>query len=139
MFKHILNFIFLGTIVGAAAVSNVSAQGAYNIKTMTPQVERALENRRGRYNELNLLEARGAIGENNRGYLEVLDNSNSDAKAVANAENVDRKVIYETIAEQNGLSGEMGTIEKVFAQVQRDKAQVGEMTQDDSGSWVKKS
>ena len=139
MFKHILNFILLGTIVGAAAVSNVSAQDAYNIKTMTPLVERALENRCGRYNELSMLKARGAIGENNRGYLEVLDNSNSDAKAVANAENADRKVIYETIAEQNGLSGEMGTIEKVFAQVQRDKAQVGEMTQDDSGNWVKKS
>ena len=138
MLKHILNFILLGMMIGTV-VSDVSAEAAYNIKTMTPQVERALENRRDRYNELSLLKARGAVGENNRGYLEVLDNSNSDAKAAANAENADRKVVYETIAEQNGLSDEMGTIEKVFAQVQRDKAQLGDMIQDESGNWVKKS
>lgn len=137
MHKHILSFLVLGSILGAGVISDANAQ-AYNIKTMTPQVERALESRRGRYNDLSLLKARGAVGENNRGYIDVLDPANSDAKALANAENADRKVIYETIAEQNGLSGEMGTIEKVFAQVQRDKAQIGELVQDENGSWIKK-
>ena len=58
------------------------------------------------------------------------------ADAVAAAENNDRKVIYQTIAQQNGLENAVGTIESVFAQVQRDKAAPGDQVQDEDGRWT---
>ena len=77
------------------------------------------------------------IGENNRGYVEVLK-SDAQAESIATAENANREVIYQTIAEQNGLSEEIATIEKVFAQVQHEKADPGEMIQQENGEWVAK-
>src|SRR5436190_1596336 len=72
--------------------------------------------------------------ENNQGYVVALTES-AEAKNVVDAENADRKVVYQTIADQNGLSGEVATIEKVFGQVQRDKAQTGYKIQLEDGSW----
>ena len=118
-------------IGGGAAPS--FAQGKYSIKEMTPQVTEALENRRDRYEELVSLKQEGLIGENNRGYLHVFE-GRPDAEAIANAENRDRKIIYQTIAEQNNLTDAIGTIEEV----QRDKSQPGDRIQNKDGSWTKK-
>lgn len=110
----------------------------YDIKEMTPEVKSALDARRGRYEELAGLKSQGVVGENNRGYVEVLK-SEGNAQSVVDAENRDRKVIYNTIVAQNGLGADaLATIEKVFAQVQRDKAASGDSIQNESGAWVKK-
>ena len=107
----------------------------YSLKEMTPAVQAALDSRRDRYDELVALKVKGTIGENNRGYVELLS-SDSSVQGLVQAENKDRAVIYKTIAEQNGLNGELGTIEKVFAQVQHDKAKAGDKIQNDNGQWV---
>lgn len=109
----------------------------YDIKHMTPEVQRALENRRDRFNELRDLKARGIVGENNHGYVELLQ-SDAAVAPLASAENFDRKIIYQTIAEQNGLQEQLDIIEKVFAQVQRDKAESGDRIQGDDGQWIQK-
>ncbi|OGX07046.1 MAG: hypothetical protein A2Z88_03060 [Omnitrophica WOR_2 bacterium GWA2_47_8] len=137
MFKRIFIVMILG-FMALAGQSEVFAEAKYSIKTMTPEVEKALESRKGRFEQISSLKAQGVIGENMMGYVEVLDKSNSEAMALVDAENADRKVIYQTIAQQNGLTGEMGTIEKVFGQVQRDKAKSGEMVQQENGDWIKK-
>ena len=137
MFKYLLGIIVMAGSVGAALTLPAAADGQYSIKTMTPQVEQALENRRGRYDELDQLKVKGLVGENNHGYAQALSADNQ-AKSLVDAENADRKVIYQTIAEQNGLTGAMITIEKVFAQVQADKASSGEMIQTVDGDWIKK-
>lgn len=113
------------------------AQAKYNIKEMTPAVEAALEGRRSRYDQLTALKSEGRVGENNRGYVQTLL-EDSEVDSLVEAENLDRKVIYQTIAEQNGLTDALETIENVFAQVQRDKANAGDMIQLEDGSWVKK-
>ena len=113
------------------------AEGKYSIKQMTPEVQAALDNRHDRFSQLQALETSGVIGENNRGYVQVLK-ADASADAIAAAENSDRRVIYQTIARQNGLEGEVGTIEAVFAQVQRDKAAPGEQVQAEDGRWVTK-
>ena len=115
----------------------VFAEGGYSIKQMTPEVQSALSNRRDRFDQLRTLKASGAIGENNHGYVEVLKQGNG-ADGVAAAENNDRKVIYQTIAQQNGLESAVGTIETVFAQVQRDKAAAGDQIQMEDGQWTTK-
>ncbi len=115
----------------------VFAEGKYDIKQMTPEVQNALNGRRDRFDQLRALKSSGAVGENNHGYAEVLKQEGPAGDIVA-AENRDRKVIYQTIAEQNGLENAISTIESVFAQVQRDKAGPGEQVQMEDGRWVSK-
>ncbi len=118
-------------------VSPVWAQAKYSIKQMTPEVQSALNNRRDRFEQLRSLKATGDVGENANGYV-VGIKSSSAADALVNAENNDRRIIYQTIADQNGLSSDIAAIEKVFGQVQADKAQPGDKIQAEDGSWSAK-
>ncbi len=129
--------VLIVVLLLAVNVSVVYAGGKYSIKQMTPEVQAALDHRRDRFDQLDALKSSGAIGENSRGYVEVLRDE-GEAKAVAAAENRDRKVIYQTIAEQNGLEGAVATIESVFGQVQFDKAASGQKVQGQDGQWVTK-
>ena len=116
---------------------NAFADAKYSIKIMTPEVKSALDGRRSRYDQLREYKTSGALGENNQGYVAVLKSEGS-ADSVAAQENQDRKVIYQTIAEQNGLDNAIGTIERVFAQVQRDKADSGDKIELEDGTWSTK-
>lgn len=110
--------------------------GSYDIKEMTGEIKNALSGRQDRYSQLKQLKSDGAAGENNQGYVEALS---AAAKSVANAENADRRVIYSAIVQQNNLGGSgLAQVQKVFAEVQRDKASPGESIQLASGEWTKK-
>ena len=137
MKRKILWIICVALVSNSAIVHQAYADAKYSIKQMTPQVEAALQNRRDRYDKLAELKQKGSIGENNQGYVELLGTDEA-AKALVEAENQDRKIIYQTIAAQNDLKDEIATIEKVFAQVQRDKAQSGDRIQDEDGHWITK-
>ena len=113
------------------------AEIKYDIKEMTPAVQTALENRKNRFEELRKFKSQGIVGENNSGYAELLLD-NRPAKDLVNAENRDRETIYRAIEEQNNLKDALMTIEKVFAQVQRDKAISGEKVQNENGTWYTK-
>jgi len=114
------------------------AQAKYNIKEMTPEVKTALENRRERYERLRQLKKLSIVGENNKGYVEILTEDKDGAKLLVFDENVDRNTIYKTIAMQNDLEDALDSIEMVFAQVQRDKAMTGDKIQTEDGRWVSK-
>ncbi len=130
--------IFLITLMVVGIQSGVLSAATYDIKELTPAVKAALDSRRNRFDQLRALKEKGVVGENNRGYVEALGDD-PQAKAIADEENQDRRFIYKTIVEQNNLSADaISTIETVFAQVQRDKANPGEKIQDASGSWLKK-
>ena len=138
MFRRL--FIASAVFVMVAIVPSrpdVFAAQKYTIKEMTPGVMSALENRRNRYDELAALKRQGKIGENNRGYLEAFSGE-EEIKTLVEAENRDRKTIYQTIAEQNNLQDAIDTIEKVFAQTQRDNAETGDKIQTQDGRWVTK-
>lgn len=127
-------------LISALMVSCLTAPAvmaaSYDIKEMTPAVQSALSGRQARYDQLKQLKAQGAIGENNQGYVEALSGAGS---SVASAENADRRAIYSAIVEQNGLGAAgLGQVQKVFAEVQRDKASSGEPIQLPSGEWTKK-
>ncbi len=109
---------------------------SYDIKEMTPEIQQSLSGRQARYSQLKQLKASGAIGENNEGYVEALSGAGNSA---ASAENSDRRVIYSAIVQQNNLGGSgLSQVQKVFAEVQRDKATAGESIQLASGEWTKK-
>ncbi|MCB9799128.1 MAG: YdbL family protein [Candidatus Omnitrophica bacterium] len=133
--KIVSPFLFL--ILMFTCASSASA-AQYDIKEMTPAVQNAISGRQGRYSDIQSLKSSGVLGENNRGYVEVR-NPSGNAGMTAEAENRDRKTIYQTIAEQNNL-GRAGveTIETIFAEVIRGKAQSGDSVQLPSGEWTKK-
>lgn len=81
------------------------------------------------------LKAQGIVGENNRGYLELLKDDPSRADVVE-AENRDRRAVYEAIARQENTKLEV--VEKHrAAQIER-KADSGEWLQDATGKWYQK-
>jgi len=132
-----ISVILIGILIVSCCIIPFASAAQYSIKEMTPEVENALVGRRNRYEELVTLKKEGYAGENNQGYVEVLG-GDTNVLHVVDAENMNRKIIYVTIAKQNGLDGALNTIEKVFAGVQREKAQVGDMVQDIDGVWNRK-
>ena len=124
-------FVLIGGMVSSAAEN-------YDIKEMTPEVTRALEGRKTRFRELQNLKAQGILGEDNQGNVKVLQSA-PNAESIASAENANRKVIYQTIVEQNQL-GPAGItqVRAAFAETQRERARPGDSIQDASGQWVKK-
>ncbi len=135
MFRQISRWILVALM--AVSISPLAEANNYNIKQMTAQVSAALENRRARYDEIQRLKAQLVVGENNQGYLSVLEHDTEIVKLVKN-ENDDRKVIYETITAQNDLKGAIEVVEQVFARVQREKASKGHRIQLENGDWVTK-
>ena len=127
--------LFAGTVMLSPTPGLAETQ--YKIQEMTPEVHAALDGRKARFEALRALKDQGIIGENNHGYVEALSDD-QQAKDLVKAENKDRKFIYKTIEQQNNLTDAMETIEKVFAQVQHDKAMAGDKIQDDNGQWVTK-
>lgn len=105
---------------------------------MTPAVQQAIENRKARHSELQPLKLEGVVGEDNQGTVKVLKDSPEGAR-LAMSENQDREIIYQALAQQNGLGpGGLAQVREVFAEVQRGKARPGEFIQLRSGEWVQK-
>lgn len=130
-------FLVAAFIFSMNQFNSVCADPKYNIKEMTPEVKSALEGRRDRFENLGSFKAQGMIGENNKGYVEALS-ANAEVTALVEAENKDRAVIYKTIEEQNNLQNALATIETVFAQEQRERANAGDKIQNPDGTWVTK-
>ena len=81
------------------------------------------------------LKNEGAVGENNGGYLEFVGDKKK-MEDVVDAENKDRRLVYEKIAEKEGA-----TVEKVGRRraIQiRELAKPGDWLQDDGGKWYQK-
>ena len=81
------------------------------------------------------LKIQGIIGENNRGYLGFVTEEKIQ-EDVIEAENADRKSVYEAFAKQQNTT--VDVVEKVQADRKAEKANPGEYYQDQEGKWVKK-
>jgi uncharacterized protein YdbL (DUF1318 family) len=81
------------------------------------------------------LKARGLVGENNKGYLELRSAAREQEDVVA-AENRDRSQVYSAIAAQEGTTEQL-VGERRAAQIGQ-KAAPGEWIQDSSGTWYQK-
>ncbi len=81
------------------------------------------------------LKARGVVGENNQGFLELLKGQTEKQNVVA-AENQDRKTIYAQIAKKTGT--EIQVVGQRRAIQIAEKAGPGEWLQDGSGNWRQK-
>ena len=77
----------------------------------------------------------GIIGENNLGYLEFRGNEKKN-EDVVNAENSDRKKVYEAIAKNENTTTEM--VGKRRATQIAEKAEPGDWLKGENGKWYQK-
>jgi uncharacterized protein len=81
------------------------------------------------------LKEKGLVGENNKGYLEFVSSKQENADVVE-AENKDRKKVYDAIAKQQGTTVEL--VGKHRAIQLAKKAKPGEWLQDANSKWYQK-
>ena len=88
-----------------------------------------------RLSHLDQLKAKGAVGENNRGMLE-LRGGDTDAGDTVAAENRDRTIVYAEIAKQTGTHVEQ--VARARARQIAAGSASGVWLQKDDGSWYRK-
>lgn len=88
-----------------------------------------------RISAIDQLKASGAVGENNRGFLEVRGGGGSSASVVA-SENSDREVVYAAIAKQTGTSAD--AVGRARARQITAGSASGVWIQGDNGDWRRK-
>ena len=102
-------------------------------ESLDPAVESAAYRRRDRKNQIDALLAQGVVGENRSGLLSVRGASDGAAQEAVNAENSDRMIIYQSLAQKNGTSVE--EIQKVYAERLRSSAPAGSPVEYPGGVW----
>jgi hypothetical protein len=119
---------FLTIVVLAAGVAGPRALAA----DLGPVKQRMAQ----RLASIDALKDRGAVGENNRGYLEARGAlSGGDDKVMA-AENADRSSVYEALAQQTGSSADQ--VGRARAKHIAQNSRPGVWLQDESGRWYRK-
>ena len=88
---------------------------AYAQEGLAPEIQEAALRRKGRLSELVSWQEKGVIGENKSGLLEIRNASASNAslEEIVKAENKDRMIIYNALAEKNNTTVE--EIQKIYA------------------------
>jgi uncharacterized protein YdbL (DUF1318 family) len=116
-YLFLLSALCIGSLVWAEDVGAVKTR----MEQRLPQVQ--------------ALKAQGAVGENDRGFLEVRVGI-GDAAAVVAAENQDRAVVYAEIAKRTNATADQVGRARALKIAQRSRP--GEWVQDESGEWKKK-
>jgi uncharacterized protein YdbL (DUF1318 family) len=103
--------------------------------SLSPQVQEAVLSRKARYNDLISAEVSGRIGENKLGLVELRGSGGDEVSlaSLVSAENKDRLVIYQSIAQKNGIS--LNEVQVMYAKKLQDGAQAGTLIQQSSGAW----
>jgi uncharacterized protein YdbL (DUF1318 family) len=115
-------------LVPAALVLTVATVHAEDLNAVKARIAERLPS-------IDTLKAGGAIGENNRGFVEVRGGG-GDAVSVTSAENADREVVYAAIAAQSGTSASV--VGSARAKQIAAHSAPGVWLQADSGTWYKK-
>ena len=121
-----LRFLLLGTALAVGgAVLPARAQDLGPVKARMSQ----------RLSQVDALKSNGAVGENNRGLLEVRGGG-GDAASVVSAENADRGIVYAALAKQTGSSADQ--VGRARAKQIAAASAAGVWLQREDGAWYKK-
>ena len=110
-------------------------------------VRLALQNQKFNKDEIDELKRDHVVGENNKGYLEILENEKYQQDAsfhkivndLVEQENHDRRIIYQRVLALNHKdNGEQGSISTIFAKMQYEDAAPGTKIQQQNGEWIDK-
>lgn len=89
-----------------------------------------------RFPKVRALKQAGVVGETSDGYLDYVEERSADAAAIVDAENADRRKLYELIAKDEGVAPE--TVARRNALRNFERARKGEWIRRD-GKWEQKS
>jgi len=124
---------------------NEACAAEVDINVSTPAIRQLKSDLKGRYGQLAPFYRQGAVGESSSGYVEPRDmgaldlRQRADAGRLVQAENADRRRLYQEIIKANNFGAEFQPqVEKLFANSWRKEAAAGTWVQDDSGSWRRK-
>lgn len=106
--------------------TSVFAEGAADIRRRMEQRLPAIDS----------MKTSEAIGENNRGLLEVRAAGKADAGSLVAEENRDREAVYALIAKETGATAD--SVGRARAKQIASNSRSGVWVQDDGGSWKKK-
>ena len=110
---------------------------AAELKNNSPRVTQIARKMKERYSEVAAIKATGAVGETNRGLLQLqrpglisgAEETNRVQRIIA-AETEDRKALYKEIARLNGdLNLDVGKVERIYALQRLERAKSGEYYQ----------
>jgi uncharacterized protein YdbL (DUF1318 family) len=124
-----------------AAAQARSVDVVPEIRTQTPELMRAIASRKERFPQLQEWKRRGCIGETNRGFVEARPGPGCgpEVARLVDAENADRRYIYETLMSQNRIpASDAARVQAAFAKANRDRAEPGEWIQLPDGRWTRK-
>ncbi len=131
--------------IKSLALGTSVAYAQIDIEVSTPAIRALKESLKLRFTVLKPYYEMGAIGENNKGLIEIRDISglNLRQKAEINRlveqENNDRNGLYEEILKANKFGREMlSEIQRIFANSWRDKSLSNWWIQKDDSEWVRK-
>lgn len=119
------------------AIDPVQMAYAAEVKDSSPRVQQIANSMKTRFAEVEAAKKTGAVGENNRGFLEMVkpdaiadaEQRNNVQKTIA-ADNEDRKALYQEIARLNSDQNlTVGTVERIYAQKRLERAKSGELFQ----------
>ena len=124
--KHKIFLILLSGMLFCGFIANAAAfAGAEDIK----------KRMKARLSTIEPLKQQGIIGEDNKGFLQFVGDTKTH-QDIIEAENNDRKIVYEAIAKKQGSTPDaVGTRRALHI---AEKADPGEWFQDTSGNWYKK-
>lgn len=124
--KYKILLIMLSVMLLCGLIANAAAfAGAQEIKNRM----------KARLSAIADLKKQGVIGEDNRGYLQFVGNTKTQ-QDVIDAENADRKLVYEAIAKNQGSTADVVGKRRALKIAQ--KAAPGEWLQDTNGKWYEK-
>jgi uncharacterized protein YdbL (DUF1318 family) len=116
-----------------------------NINVTTPAIRQLVAERKTRFPHLMPLFDKGALGESNRGFVEVRDldklslQEQGRVKTLVQQENSDRTQLYRALAEANNIAPDrVSDIATIFAAVHRQEAKTGWWIQQANGTWENK-
>ena len=115
----------------------------FNFSATSPQVEQIKDRMAGRFSKLKPLFESGAVGLTDNGYLAIRDASvapmaqRAQISQLVDAENTDRKALYQAIADANNQPSWFKQIQNTFASRWISQAQSGWWYQS-GGRWTQK-
>ncbi|OPY05684.1 MAG: hypothetical protein A4E61_00218 [Syntrophorhabdus sp. PtaB.Bin184] len=121
------------------------AEAQINADVSTPAIRSLKQSMAANFAQLKPFYDRGAIGENNMGFVEPRDTGalnlkdKADLNRVVSQENGNRNALYNEIMKANKLGADsLPKIQRIFANSWRGKSQAGWWIQNDGGGWEKK-
>ena len=127
-----------------SAISGSAEAVEANLDIESPAIRKLRQSLEARATQLQPLLASGALGLSNDGLVVVRDATKlplaqrAQANALVQAENADRRQLYQAIATANGHPEWAGDIQRTFAASWIKNAQSGWWVQSPDGAWKQK-